>query len=195
MISDHVRVGAFISPNDPFWVQVCDVVYRQLHDLGAHVEPFEFAGSPAAIAALDPDILVEEILARQLKALICNSLPDGAVWPLLHSGLRLVHLSESNPYGIELPDALLQDLQYIYHSGVHLNRIINDLLDLSRAEIGALDLYPEAIEPRSFLEEVFNSMARSAEPPRLSRGTYACPNDCRSSRRMRFACAKSCSTC
>jgi len=95
MIGDHVRVGAFISPNDPFWVLVRDAVYRQLHNLGAHTEPFEFAGSPAAIAALDPDILVEEILARQLKALICDSLPDGAMWPLLHSGLRLVHLSES----------------------------------------------------------------------------------------------------
>ncbi len=95
MIGDHVRVGAFISPNDPFWVLVRDAVYRQLHNLGAHTEPFEFAGSPAAIAALDPDILVEEILARQLKALICNSLPDGAMRPLLHSGLRLVYLSES----------------------------------------------------------------------------------------------------
>jgi len=95
MINDHVRVGAFISPNDPFWVLVRDAVYRQLSDLGAHIEPFEFTGSPAAIAALDPDVLVEEILARRLEALICNSLPCGALQPLLDSGLRLVHLSES----------------------------------------------------------------------------------------------------
>ena len=96
MISDHARVGAFISPDDPFWVQVRDAVYRQLQDLGAHIEPFEFTESPAAIAALDPDVLVEEILARQLKALICNSLPSGAVQPLLDMGVRLIYLSETS---------------------------------------------------------------------------------------------------
>lgn len=96
MISDHVRVGTFISPDDPFWVQVREAVYRQLHSLGAHIEPLEITASPAAIAALDPDILVEELLARQLKALICNSLPSGAVQPLLDREVRLVYLSEAN---------------------------------------------------------------------------------------------------
>ena len=54
------------------------------------------------------------------------------------------------------------DLRQIYQSGTHLVRLINDLLDLSRAEIDALDLAPEPIATRSFLEEAFRSMAAAA---------------------------------
>ncbi len=53
----------------------------------------------------------------------------------------------------------LTDLQHIYHSAEHLLRVINDLLDLSRAEIDELDLHLEFIEPRAFLEDVFHSIA------------------------------------
>ena len=48
-----------------------------------------------------------------------------------------------------------QDVTHIYSSAEHLLRLINDLLDLSRAEIDELDLLPETLNTRSFLEEVF----------------------------------------
>ncbi len=61
-----------------------------------------------------------------------------------------------------LDPALLQrDLQRIYQSGEHLIRLINDLLDLSRATIGELDLFPETIQPRAFLEELFQSVTEA----------------------------------
>ena len=59
--------------------------------------------------------------------------------------------------GYALAPGLRRDLQHIYNSGEHLMRLINDLLDLSRAEIDELDLFPEAIDTHSFLQEVFNS--------------------------------------
>ncbi len=51
--------------------------------------------------------------------------------------------------------SLERDIQFVYQSGEHLLRMINDLLDLSRAEIGALELYLETIDPRPVLAEVF----------------------------------------
>ncbi|MEJ5311950.1 MAG: ATP-binding protein [Anaerolineae bacterium] len=57
---------------------------------------------------------------------------------------------------------VLHDLQHIYHSAEHLLRVINDLLDLSRAEIDELNLHLEFIEPRAFLEDVFHSIADMA---------------------------------
>jgi signal transduction histidine kinase/AraC-like DNA-binding protein/DNA-binding response OmpR family regulator len=65
-------------------------------------------------------------------------------------------------YDPDLSSDLANDLQHIYHSAEHLLRVINDLLDLSRAEIDALDLYPEILEPRSFLQNIFDSIATSA---------------------------------
>jgi signal transduction histidine kinase/AraC-like DNA-binding protein/ABC-type sugar transport system substrate-binding protein len=60
-----------------------------------------------------------------------------------------------------LPDSLRNDLHQIYQSGEHLVRLINDLLDMSRLEIGALDLFLEIIEPIHFLQTVFTSMANN----------------------------------
>jgi signal transduction histidine kinase/AraC-like DNA-binding protein len=68
-------------------------------------------------------------------------------------------LNSSTPYGVILPEELLNDLEHIHHSAEHQLRVINDLLDLSRAEIDELDLYLKTLDPRPFLEEVFHSMA------------------------------------
>jgi signal transduction histidine kinase/AraC-like DNA-binding protein/ABC-type sugar transport system substrate-binding protein len=62
------------------------------------------------------------------------------------------------------PEDLLQDVKRIYQSGEHLMYMINDLLDLSRAEIGALSLYFEQLQPAPFLREVFNSFAEAETP-------------------------------
>jgi signal transduction histidine kinase/AraC-like DNA-binding protein/ABC-type sugar transport system substrate-binding protein len=62
-------------------------------------------------------------------------------------------------YAAALPPALLSDVRRVEQSGEHLIRLINDLLDLSRAEIGALDLFPELVDPRALLVEAFESMA------------------------------------
>lgn len=61
------------------------------------------------------------------------------------------------------PEEVRQDVLRIYQSGEHLMYMINDLLDLSRAEIGALSLYFEQINPLPFLKELFASFAQ-AEP-------------------------------
>lgn len=62
-------------------------------------------------------------------------------------------------YGRELPAAWLQNLHTIQVNAEHQIRVINDLLDLSRAEIDELDLYPELIDLSTFLAEVFDSIA------------------------------------
>ena len=54
------------------------------------------------------------------------------------------------------------DLAHIQHSAEHQLRIINDLLDLSRAEINALDLYPTWLDPRPLIEEAFAALAQDA---------------------------------
>jgi signal transduction histidine kinase/AraC-like DNA-binding protein len=49
--------------------------------------------------------------------------------------------------------------QHIYRSAEHLRHLIDDLLDLSRAEVDELDLAPELLDPRALLAEVFSSLS------------------------------------
>jgi AraC-like DNA-binding protein/nitrogen-specific signal transduction histidine kinase len=73
-------------------------------------------------------------------------------------------LERQPPDSAPLPSGLASDLEHVYHSAEHLLRVINDLLDLSRAEIDELDLHPRVLEPRPFLAQVFHSLADSAPP-------------------------------
>ncbi len=59
-------------------------------------------------------------------------------------------------------DDLVEDFEGIERAGEYLQRLISDLLDLSRAEIGALELVMEQVDPARLLTEVFEAMTESA---------------------------------
>ena len=83
----------------------------------------------------------------------------------LRTPLNIILDTTRNALRASPPDeaALLTDVQHIQHNAEHQLRVINDLLDLSRAEIDELDLYLELIDPRPLLEEAFHSLADSAD--------------------------------
>ncbi len=54
---------------------------------------------------------------------------------------------------------LAANLQRIHQSAEHQLRVINDLLDLSRAEIDELDLHTELLDPRGLLSDTFAMLA------------------------------------
>lgn len=64
-------------------------------------------------------------------------------------------------YGVELPVRLMEDARSVHQNAAHLLRLINDLLDVARTEIDVLELRPEPIETRTFLEQVFADLAKS----------------------------------
>lgn len=114
-------------------------------------------------AALQAKALAEK--ADQLKTRLLANVTHELRTPLnVISGYSQMALLDPNPYHLELPPALRKDLENIHGSAEHLTRLISDLLDLSRAEIGELDLYPEPLAPKAFLEQAFYTMAESAEP-------------------------------
>lgn len=99
-------------------------------------------------------------LKTRLLANVSHELraPLNTILGYSHAALKV-----PNPYQVDLPQAVLQDFRHIYHSGEHLIRLINDLLDLSRAEIDALDLFPETFAAHPFLEDVFHNMANNTD--------------------------------
>ncbi len=98
--------------------------------------------------------------ADQLKTRLLANVSHELRTPLnVILGYASTALAQPNPYDTDLPDNLRQDLKQVFSSGEHLLRLINDLLDLSRAEIGELDLYPERISTRTFLEDTLRTLS------------------------------------
>ncbi len=98
--------------------------------------------------------------ADQLKTRLLANVSHELRTPLnIIIGYSQSAIAKPNPYKTELPEKLLTDIGYIYDSGEHLLRLINDLLDLSRAEIDELDLFTEAVDPLGLIEDAFCSMA------------------------------------
>lgn len=119
------------------------------------------------IAIRNAELYAEAVQARavaekadQLKTRLLANVGHELRAPLnVILGYSQSALSEPNPYHLQLPKELRRDIGYIFRSCEHLTRLINDLLDLSRAEIDQLDLFPEMISTHAFLEDVFHSMA------------------------------------
>jgi len=128
-------------------------------------------------SALQAKALAEK--ADQIKTRLLANVTHELRTPLnVISGYSHMALLDPNPYHVELPGGLRKDLENIHDSADHLTHLINDLLDLSRAEIGELDLFPEPLAPHAFLEQTFATVAESAQhlpglawrlnlPPRL----------------------------
>ncbi len=122
-------------------------------------------------SALKSAELVQVALEAEAKAIKSDQLKTHLLANVSHElrtplniilGLSQIALSSPNPYGIELPSQLTKDLGYIYDSGEHLIRLINDLLDMSRAEIGELDLCFEPVSPRTLLKEVYETFKKTS---------------------------------
>jgi len=74
-------------------------------------------------------------------------------------------LRSPNKYDKELPPELLSDIHQIQGNAEHQLRVINDLLDLSRAEIDELDLSLELLDPHQLLLDAFHSFSDQATWP------------------------------
>jgi signal transduction histidine kinase/AraC-like DNA-binding protein/ABC-type sugar transport system substrate-binding protein len=100
--------------------------------------------------------------ADQLKTRLLANVSHELRTPLnVILGYSAAALGATSPPRSELPPELQHDFQQIYRAGEHLIRVINDLLDLSRAEINELDLFPEPIDTHDFLIDVFQNMCKS----------------------------------
>jgi len=122
-------------------------------------------------SALKSAELVQVALEAEAKAIKSDQLKTHLLANVSHElrtplniilGLSQTALSDPDLYGSELPDQLIRDLGYIYDSGEHLIRLINDLLDTSRAEIGELDLRFEPVSPRTLLKEAYETFKKTS---------------------------------
>lgn len=106
------------------------------------------------------DARAEAERANQLKSRLLANVSHELRTPLnVIAGYSQAALIRPDLYDVELPAALVKDLRHIFNSSQQLERLINDLLDLSKAEIGELEILPKLIDVRAALVDAFESMA------------------------------------
>ncbi len=129
-------------------------------------------GDQLGVAMRNAELYGEALAAQEIAAR-ASQLKDRLLANVSHElrmPLNIIHgyssavLATPNPYGIELSPELARDLRHLHQSGEHLSRLINDLLDLSRAETNDLEIVPEPIATNAFLTDVFAGMAGSLTP-------------------------------
>ncbi|MBI9049185.1 MAG: substrate-binding domain-containing protein [Anaerolineaceae bacterium] len=119
-------------------------------------------------SALQGALLFEEIQRARLQAEKADRIKTRLLANVSHEmrtplniimGYTQNALQNPNKYGIDIPELLQNDMLQIHGNAEHQLRVINDLLDLSRAEIDELDLTLELIDPRQLLLDAFHSLA------------------------------------
>lgn len=73
-------------------------------------------------------------------------------------GYSQLLVTDPCPHGVDIGDDIRNDLRTIQRSAEHLIHLINDLLDVSRAEINELVLYPEMTNIHQLLTTLFDEL-------------------------------------
>jgi signal transduction histidine kinase/CheY-like chemotaxis protein len=83
--------------------------------------------------------------------------------------IGLVGIMVENPevYAEDFPPDLWQDLQIVHRNCQHLSGMINDVLDLSQAEMGRLVLHPDWVDMAEVVDHVIEAVRPMADKKRL----------------------------
>ncbi len=112
-------------------------------------------------------LLAEE--AQRAKAAFVAKVSHEFRTPLnMIIGLTDLLLETPEVYGEALPPALLEDLKIVHRNCEYLSKLINDVLDLSQAEVGRLTLHKEWVNLAEEIEAVVAGIRPLLEKKQLS---------------------------
>jgi signal transduction histidine kinase/DNA-binding LacI/PurR family transcriptional regulator/AraC-like DNA-binding protein len=180
-ISTHQIIPQNFLPQGRRYSLVVEPLYFQDKSLGYVV--FEIGSHNGNIyellrnnlsSALQGAMLFQEIQQARLDAEKADRIKTRLLANVSHEmrtplniilGYTQDALRTPNKYGAELSSPLLSDLQQIQSNAEHQLCVINDLLDLSRAEIDELDLSLELLDPQQLLLDAFHNLADQSASP------------------------------
>jgi signal transduction histidine kinase/AraC-like DNA-binding protein len=87
-------------------------------------------------------------------------------------GYSQLLVTDPKPHGVTLNDSVRADIVTIQRSAEHLILLINDLLDLSRAEIDELVLFAETINPHQLITQIFGELRTTLHNPQVTWELY-----------------------
>lgn len=117
-------------------------------------------------AALARDLALQ---AQRVKQQFAQNISHELRTPLnLVVGFTELMIQSPEYYGGQLPAAYLRDLGIVHRNALHLQALVNDVLDLARIETAQMGLAQEAVDPGSLTLEAVNTVRALIE----SKGLY-----------------------
>src|ERR1700687_308145 len=89
------RIGIFLIPTDPFWIQVREAILYTNQSFGDDLIVLQPAISNQALESIPPDQVLDLVLAQELDALICATGSMALVEALIEEKLPVICLDES----------------------------------------------------------------------------------------------------
>lgn len=123
-------------------------------------------------SALQGAILFQEIQQARLAAEKADRIKTRLLANVSHemrTPLNIIMGYTQNILGApeKISSSLSNDIQQIQSNAEHQLRVINDLLDLSRAEIDELDLSLELLDPHQLVLDAFHDLADQSTSPNI----------------------------
>ncbi|NPV68421.1 MAG: response regulator [Anaerolineae bacterium] len=102
--------------------------------------------------------------ARRLKQQFTQNISHELRTPLnLIVGFTEAMVQSPEHYGVPLPPAYQRDLVIVYRNALHLQGLVNDVLDLARIEAARLGLSTEEVEVATVVEEAVHAARQLVE--------------------------------
>ena len=107
--------------------------------------------------------------AEQLKARFAANVSHELRTPLnLIVGFSSLLFERSELYGNELPARFLHDLGIIHRNALQLQRLVNDVLDLSQIQSAGMTISPEPVAPETLVRETADTVRHLVEAEGLA---------------------------
>lgn len=161
----HKRRYTFIV--EPIYFGDCQMGFA-VFEVGLRVGAAYDALASQISSVLRAENLYEEALKARAVAEKADHLKTRLLANVSHELRAPLHVilghsqAVLNALGKGENETIQDSMSHIQANAEHQLRMVNDLLDLSRAEIDSLNLSPALIDPRTFLEEAFYDLANSA---------------------------------
>lgn len=115
--------------------------------------------------------------ARRLKQQFAQTISHELRTPLnLIVGFSELMIQTPEYYGVQFTPSFARDLTIVYRNACHLQKLVNDVLDLARIEAAQVGLQPEMVNPANLVQEAVNTACSLVEARGLVLHTSIAPD-------------------
>src|SRR5215470_7451514 len=92
-MSRTMRIGFQIGHDEPFWVQVREVIWQRAQTIAVELIEITIEESRLLSSGVQAEV-VEDLIVQELDAFICNVYPPTLLTRILDSAIPIIYIAE-----------------------------------------------------------------------------------------------------